>query len=150
MTGKRKPVTFTVNERGCHICTSHVLGTSGYPCIWKDGRNQNMHRVLYEEAHGPLLPDQVVRHVCDDRTCINLKHLVPGTRKQNTADMMERNRQNPPVGERAGNAKLTAQAVADIRRSAETQRVLASRYGVTQSTISKTRSGQRWAQELSK
>lgn len=71
MAGKRKKVEFVVTDAGCHECTSHAVGTSGYPCVWKNRRNQNLHRVLYEEKFGPL-GDLVARHTCDNRKCIKL------------------------------------------------------------------------------
>lgn len=86
MAGKRKTITFTVDKNGCHICTSHASGTSGYPSLWKDGRNQNMHRVLYEEKHGSLPENVLVRHTCDVPACINDEHLVSGTVKDNAVD----------------------------------------------------------------
>lgn len=144
MAGKRKTITFTVNDRGCHICTSHAPGTHGYPCLWKDGRNQNMHRVLYEEANGPL-GDLVARHICDETLCVNLAHIEPGTYADNTADITERGRHNPPCGERSGTAKLTQHQVAAIRAATGSQRNIAEAYGVNQSSVSRIRRGQRWA-----
>lgn len=37
MAGKRKAIKYVVTESGCHECTSHHIGTSGYPCIYKVG-----------------------------------------------------------------------------------------------------------------
>lgn len=144
MSGKRRTIAYIINKRGCHICTSHIIGTQGYPFLWKNGRDQNMHRVLYEEAYGPLTPGLVVRHNCDDTHCINLNHLISGTRTDNTNDMIKRGRANPPHGERSGTAKLTRAKVSIIRRSKCTQDLLAARYNVNQSTISRIRSGEGW------
>ena len=47
-------------------------------------------------------------------------------------------------GERNGNAKLTAEAVREIRASTESLRVLAERYGVCRSTVSHIRTGRNW------
>ena len=142
---RRKPITFTVDSNGCHICTSHFIGTQGYPCVEKDGRNQNLHRVLYGEAHGNLQENQVVRHTCDVRACVNLAHLVAGTKADNTADITERNRHNPPVGERSGTAKLTEAQVSSIRADKRTQKIIASEYGVDPSAISRIKGNKRWA-----
>ena len=144
MPGKRKLVSFIVDDNGCHICTSHHIGRSGYPCVEKDGRNQNLHRVLYEEAFGPLEPGLVARHKCDVRACINLEHIIPGTRADNSADMVERNRTNPPVGTRSGSSKLTIEEVQEIRSSSSAQSAIASKYKINQSTVSRIQTGKRW------
>jgi hypothetical protein len=138
-------IIYEVDANGCFNCTSHALGTHGYPNVHKDGRNQNLHRVLYEEKFGPLPSGEVARHKCDNRRCINLKHVMPGTHLDNMQDRNDRNRHNPPCGERSGAHKLTADAVIAIRESNDGQYALAARYGVSQSTISRTKRGQRWA-----
>lgn len=43
-----------------------------------------------------------------------------------------------------GSAKLTEAQVLDIRRSNELQRVLADRFGVSQSQVSRIRAGVNW------
>lgn len=145
MAGKRKLVTFIIGPKGCHICTSHAPGTSGYPCVWKDGRNQNLHRVLYEESHGLLPKDVLVRHTCDVRMCINDKHLISGSTKDNAVDRKERGRNNTARGETRSDAKLTQEQVNYIRsHSGASQRELAELLGVNQSTVSRIRGGLRW------
>lgn len=144
MAGKRKDVKYVVTDSGCHECTSHHIGTGGYPCIYKDGRNQNLHRVLYEEAHGPL-GDLVARHSCDNRKCINLEHTVPGTPAQNTEDMVARDRLNPPYGERSGTCKLPKEAVALIKEATGTHSEIALKFSVNQSTVTRIKSGKRRA-----
>jgi len=142
---KRKPIIFTVDSNGCHICTSHHIGTHGYPQVWKDGTQHNMHRVLFEEAYGKLQEGHLVRHTCDVRACINLDHLVPGTPADNNRGITERGRHNPPIGERSGTSKLTEEQVTNIRNDERSQAVIAVEYGVNQSTISRVKGNKRWA-----
>jgi HNH endonuclease len=94
MTGRRRQIQFYVNERGCHICVSHRTGTHGYPCTNKNGAGQNLHHVLYEETFGPIPFGWVVRHTCDDRMCINMDHMILGTKADNSRDIVERGRRN--------------------------------------------------------
>ena len=145
MPGHRKPITWRVDENGCHICTSHAPGTHGYPSVWKNGHPNNAHRVLYEEAYGVTLPtDVLVRHTCDVRMCINLEHLITGTTQDNTADRNSRGRNNPPVGERSGNLKLTEALVQEIREHEGSQSSIAKKYGITQPLVCRIKSGKRW------
>ena len=144
MAGKRKKVAWEVDERGCYICTSHARGTHGYPCVHKDGRNQNLHRVLYEEAHGSIPAGLVVRHRCDEPRCINLEHLVLGTPKQNGEDKANRGRAYRPHGELSGTAKLTWEQVRAIKAAVGTQAEIGRIYGVTQSEVSRIKNNKRW------
>jgi hypothetical protein len=49
-----------------------------------------------------------------------------------------------PRGERHPAARLTAEAVRTIRASAEPQRRLAARYGVSQRTVGRVTRGESW------
>lgn len=91
------------------------------------------HRVSYEIHHGDIPAGLIVRHKCDNRVCVNPDHLELGTHADNTQDMLERGRANPPRGERSGNAKLTAEQVASIRAVPAGGRVrdLALEYGIS-------------------
>lgn len=92
-----------------------------------------------------------VLHKCDNRRCINPDHLFLGTKAENTADMVGKGRARggPPVGERNHNAKLTEQAVTDMRMAYSahprpTQRWLAAAYGISQPTAGRALRGDTW------
>ena len=95
------------------------------------------HRWIWEKIHGPLAAGLIVRHTCDNPPCVNLAHLLPGTYKDNTADMDRRGRRGhsdrrpgatgdnhwskrkPECvlrGEGHPNAKLNEEIVREIRR----------------------------------
>ena len=142
MSGKRKPVTYIEDENGCHICTSHALDADGYPCVTKNDKKHHLHRVLFEESTSTSLDNlMVVRHTCDNRACINTLHLLRGTRKQNSEDMVARNRCNTLRGESRSDTKLLDKDVLFIRSSNLSQYKLASMFNVNQSTISRIKSG---------
>lgn len=72
------------------------------------------HRYSWEFHYGPIPCGMVVRHRCDNPPCVNPDHLVLGTQLENIQDAVSRSRTRR--GERSGVAKLTDQAVAEIRR----------------------------------
>lgn len=68
---------------------------TGYGRITVDGKEWLLHRWTWTQAHGPIPPGVVIRHKCDNPPCYNLEHLEPGTMKDNSEDMVKRNRVNP-------------------------------------------------------
>jgi hypothetical protein len=55
------------------------------------------HRMAWELEHGRPVPDGLfVCHHCDNRCCVNPRHLYAGTREQNMADMDRRGRRVLP------------------------------------------------------
>jgi len=101
------------------------------------------HRLAYLCTHGELLPRElVIRHKCDNPSCCNPEHLIPGTRGENAADRDMRNRTSR--GERHPNSKLKERDIAEIRASAESNQVLAIRYGVTKLTIFNIKHRKTW------
>lgn len=53
------------------------------------------HRWVMEQIHGPLRPDQVVMHLCDNPLCFRYDHLRIGTVAENNADMIAKGRYVP-------------------------------------------------------
>lgn len=102
------------------------------------------HRLAYSLAIGPIPDGQVLRHKCDNPSCCNPKHLVPGTQSQNMSDMRSRDRHTR--GERSGRSKLTEAQAQDILRNPQKLKLvdLAKKYSVSKATVSLIRSGERW------
>lgn len=149
-------------------CWEWTLGRSprGYGKIKIAGCHLRAHRVAYELAIGPIPDGLWVLHRCDNPPCCNPAHLFLGTAADNAADMVAKGRakgaprgllngsytrpDRRPRGERNGQAKLTAEAVAAMRREYGagdvTQQVLSERYGVARSMVSRIVNRQRWAE----
>jgi hypothetical protein len=106
----------TVADGECRLWTGAANKRTGYGSVWDSGRTRQVHVVAYETFHGPIHDGLHVMHSCDRRHCIAPAHLSLGTRLQNMADMVEKGRANGPRGEAHPLAKLTAEAVEQIRQ----------------------------------
>lgn len=129
-------------------------------------RNHMAHRVAFKLIHG-LDPVGQLRHSCDNPPCCNGAHLLEGTHADNMADMAARGRASRHGGSARGdrngarrhpetrqrgaaqpNAKLTEEAVREMRRLFETDEVttydLAAAYGVSQSLAHQVVSRRAW------
>ena len=91
-------------------------------------------------------PRLYVCHHCDNPRCVRPDHLFLGTPQDNSTDMARKKRggaavhpERVPRGETHGAAKLTAEAVREIRHlyavGAANQYELAARFGVSQPAI---------------
>jgi hypothetical protein len=107
------PIEFEENQDGCFVCVSHKPTSHGYYAISINKVRKLMHRHVYEEMYGPIPIDFVVRHKCDNRSCINPEHLELGTQLDNIRDAVERGR--TPKGEGHWQAKLTENDVREIK-----------------------------------
>ena len=66
----------------------------GYPKFRVDGRVQRGHIWIYRKVKGSFPPGLVVRHTCDNRKCVNLRHLVLGSHSENLQDQYDRGRRS--------------------------------------------------------
>ena len=102
------------------------------------------HRLAYLAAYGRLPRGAVIRHSCDNPSCVNPRHLKAGTQAENIRDRDARGR--TARGERHGLAKLTAGDVLAIRAEYRpgAAPALADQYGVAPSTIWSIGEGRTW------
>jgi hypothetical protein len=128
----------------CHPWTASV-NEHGYGNFRADGRMNLAHRWAYAKFVAPLRDEEVVRHSCDNPPCQNLRHLLPGSMKDNVRDMFERGRSYDRRGVGNSRAKLTEKEVLEIRSSREATTVLAERYGVSTQLISTIKLRQTWS-----
>ena len=133
-----------VMPSGCHEWQGSLNGR-GYGSLGIKYATRKAHRVAWELAYG-LIPDGMsVLHTCDNRRCVNPDHLFLGTQADNMHDMKTKDR--VANGERLPQSKLTEKDVCDIRKAhddGESQRSIATRYGVNQSSISLIVSRKTW------
>lgn len=118
------------HETPCWHQRDVAPGLRGYAYLPVEGVRHPAHRVYYEHYVGPIPEGLQLDHLCRNRACVNPAHLEAVTAAENVR--------------RGSRTKLTIEQVAEIRVSDELQKSLASRFGVSDSHISRIRSGQTW------
>lgn len=115
----------------------------GYGAFKLNNRTYSSHRISFYLTNGEIPEGDMILHKCDNRSCVNPKHLYSGNRSDNTNDVIERSSwhpsQNADKGESAQNSKLSKEDVIEIRErydSGETQVELAKEFPVGQQHIS--------------
>lgn len=81
-----------------------------------NGRKWRAHRLAWVLANGPVPSGMLICHRCDNPPCCNPSHLFLGSTRDNQLDCVRKGRANPQRGEDHHEAKLTCEAVAEIRR----------------------------------
>lgn len=134
----KKKISKTDDDNECWIWNGTIM-TGGVAGIKMRGEMKPAYRVMYEYHNNCKIKEGMyILHSCDNRRCMNPKHLREGTPAENSKDMTDRNRQ--AKGEKHGGAKLTHHQVQEIRIkwdlfNNQTTRGLANEYGVKQSCI---------------
>lgn len=134
------------SKTGCHNWIG-CKGHNGYGQIELDGKMVYAHRLIYELHTGTKISEGLdVCHHCDNRACVNFVHLFIGTRRDNIQDCVQKGRLNPGhvFGEKHGCSKLTDEQVIEIRSRTESQRKIAEKYDVSQTTIGEIKRRERW------
>lgn len=105
------------------------------------------HRASYILFKGEIPSGLCVLHSCDVRSCVNPAHLSLGTKKENTADMIRKDRHFKHSGETSPRSILTEADVRVIRSWPKKKgyRIeLAGRFGVSVPTIEAVVRGYNW------
>jgi hypothetical protein len=85
-----------VEPNGCWLWPGAAI--RGYGVIRRDGKNQRLNRVAWEETNGPIPDGLCVCHVCDNPSCCNPGHLFLGTVTDNNRDMIAKGRSKSASG----------------------------------------------------
>jgi len=132
-------------KTNCWIWKGSVDG-SGYGQKSFRGKLKRTHRIFYELLVGRIPKDKLICHRCDCRLCQNPEHMFIGTNQSNQEDMIRKNRQRGPVGEKNSSSKLTVENVLEIRRlhSEQSIKSLAQQFKVSKTTIERVINRTTW------
>lgn len=129
------------------ILWPYTKNDAGYGQVWCDGQLKRASRVVLERKLGrPMVSGTHAAHapgICHNPACINPRHLREASIADNMADRLLDGTSNR--GSRHGLSKLTEDDVISIRSDPRTQRVIASEFGLDQSTISDIKRRKSWS-----
>lgn len=136
-------------ETGCIEWEKNLLHGYGQTGVKEEGgwKTRRAHRVAYKEYVGEIPAGMLVCHTCDNRKCINPKHLFLGTHQDNADDRVAKGRGRCGIGERHSRAKLTEEQVILIRQLRSygfTRKKIAEGFGVTTVTIGEIANRKKW------
>lgn len=145
MNNRGKRVDFYIDESNCFICTSHAKDKDGYIRYGKEKKNTKMHRHIYEECFGEIPEGMLIRHKCDNPSCINPEHLELGTNRQNKDDMIKRGRVLKHENHPSNKLKWDdVNKIRDMYKQGVTQKELSEKFNVSQTNISKIILNKTW------
>ena len=126
---------------------------AGYGRIGIDGKVEGAHRVSWTIHYGEIPNELWVLHKCDNRRCVNPKHLFIGTGQDNVNDMIKKGRKAygdwsknfpPAAGELNPNSILKEEDIPFIRSSPLPNLEIGKMLGVSRWTISDVRNRRSW------
>ena len=130
-------------ELGCFTASDRKPDKNGYCIRSKNGKTRLIHREMYDMFFDESIEGKVIRHTCDNPSCINPFHLKSGTHADNVQDRVDRGRS--AIGENHGRHKLTEDQVREIRERTDISgKEFARRFGVDKMVIYRIRDGRYW------
>jgi plasmid stability protein len=133
-------------ETGCMEWQGAITASTGYGKVKLEGRAVDAHRAAWTITHGDIAAGMMICHTCDNRKCVNPRHLFLGTRSDNMIDANLKGRLDMRSVRAAQPGRLSDEDVREIFtriNAGESRDALAERFGVDPTTISKIRYKQR-------
>ena len=137
----------TFQRGGCWVWRGSK-NSRGYGRLRIGDKRLQAHRIAWTITNGPIPGDLGILHTCDNPSCVNPRHLFPGTPADNSADRASKGRNGDLRGERHGKTKLTASDVCWMRRlyaRGSTQSELGRVYGVSETHVGGIVRRERWS-----
>lgn len=135
----------SVKTRRLKAYTKHIYDSRPFMNLWRDGKQKIMrpHALVLTAFVGPRPDGMECCHNDGNSWNNRLENLRWDTPRNNQLDRIKHGTSNR--GERCAAAKLTEAQVRAIRADTRLQREIAAEYGVKENTISRIKSGKRWA-----
>lgn len=125
---------------GCWVWKG-ATGSDGYGRLRRGSITHSAHRYSYELFKGPIPEGLCVMHQCDTPQCVNPRHLVLGTKADNSRDMLRKGRQGQTA------KKLEFAEVLEVRRmlaDGATKGAISAKFGICRSTVQDIEAGATW------
>ena len=128
-------------ETGCWNWQDTLLH-NGYGRLQQNGKSIRAHRFAYEYYIEPIKEGLVCCHSCNNRRCVNPKHLRQDTQQSNMIDMALSNNCKDQI--------LSVEEVIEIKKALKHYyrgqiKYLAHYYKVSERQISHIKNGDRWS-----
>lgn len=72
----KEPLKLEYLDNGCLVPTNRKLNKDGYYSITVNKRRVQYHKYLYQEKYGNIPKGYALHHLCGNRCCCNLDHLI--------------------------------------------------------------------------
>jgi hypothetical protein len=139
----------TVDDAGCAVWQLSCI--NGHPATRIGKKTVLVRRAIWEDLHGKIEPGKIVRMTCETEKCIDPDHMELTTYQRLAKQLGALGIMSGPIRsakiadtKRAKYAKLTAEAVREIRSSPESGRAMAKKFDVDEKHISRIRLNHCW------
>lgn len=145
-----KEIILKESNNGCIECISHCKDNCGYVRVYINGKQERLFRYIYEQKYGEIPKGMLIRHKCDNPSCVNIEHLEIGTPKDNVMDMITRGRDayhKPNIncrGEKSPFSKLTKEQVKEIYTTKKNNKQLCEKFNISKTLIWRIRNKIDW------
>lgn len=141
-----------VEEGECFHWTGYFA--RGVPHVHHNGKMQAVRRVMWE-LMGKKVADGFYSTKCNNKDCINPKHIVLRSKDEHIAYMnsqefsIERRLNMTLARRRRDDVRLSEQLAREIRMADGRYEDIGSQYGVTKAVVSRIKRGVYWAESAS-
>jgi hypothetical protein len=141
----------TIDDAGCAVWKQSCC--NNHPAFRKDGKTMLVRREIWKDINGEIPAGKIIRMTCETDKCVTPEHMEVTTYQRLAKQLGKIGAMSGPLRsakiaatKRAKYAKLTHDAVIEIRSSNETGKALAEKFQVAQAHISKIQLGKCWKQ----
>jgi len=126
-----------VDVKESNECWNYKAGTSGdgYGYFWTGSKQLRAHRHSWSITKGTIPEGKLCLHKCDNRKCVNPKHLYIGTQSDNIYDREKRNGFNRIIINEPRLTRKDVVLIKELSNKGKTQIELAKVFKVCPTTI---------------